>query len=88
MMLFIQNVLNFEGTLFKSFIFYIMLLFLSSSIKNVCQMLMTLGVGSRDVYKEDFEKPFLDQSADFYRVSRFISCFLSYVFSYFKITFN
>eukprot|EP00112_Aurelia_sp_Birch-Aquarium-sp1_P011658 Seg2450.2 transcript_id=Seg2450.2/GoldUCD/mRNA.D3Y31 product=Cullin-3 protein_id=Seg2450.2/GoldUCD/D3Y31 len=39
-----------------------------SSIKNVCQMLMTLGVGSRDVYKEDFEKPFLDQSADFYRL--------------------
>ena len=29
---------------------------------------MTLGVGSRDVYREDFEKPFLEQSADFYRV--------------------
>ncbi len=33
-------------------------------------MLMTLGIGSRDIYKEDFEQPFLDQSAEFYRVSR------------------
>lgn len=38
------------------------------AIKNVCQMLMTLGIGSRDVYKEDFEQPFLDQSAEFYRL--------------------
>lgn len=39
-----------------------------SAIKNICLMLMTLGVGSRDVYREDFEKPFLEQSADFYRM--------------------
>ena len=38
-------------------------------------MLMTLGIGSRDVYKEDFEQPFLDQSAEFYRVSMLSSWF-------------
>lgn len=32
-------------------------------------MLMVLGIDSRSVYMEDFERPFLDQSADFYRVS-------------------
>ena len=39
------------------------------AVKNACQMLMILGIDSRSVYEEDFEKPFLDQSADFYRVS-------------------
>jgi len=39
-----------------------------SAIKNACQMLMTLGIESRQVYSEDFEEPFLHQSADFYRV--------------------
>ena len=44
--------------------------------KNVCQMLMVrhphvhgrmvLGIDSRTVYEEDFERPFLQQSADFY----------------------
>eukprot|EP00794_Sanderia_malayensis_P011098 gene11098-12267_t len=38
------------------------------AIKNVCQMLMTLGIGARDIYKEDFETPFLEQSAEFYRL--------------------
>lgn len=38
-----------------------------SAIKNACQMLMTLGIESRSVYFEDFEEPFLAQSADFYR---------------------
>jgi cullin 3 len=37
------------------------------SIKNACQMLMTLGLDSRQVYYEDFEEPFLAQSAEFYR---------------------
>jgi len=37
------------------------------SIKNACQMLMTLGIDSRQVYYEDFEEPFLLQSAEFYR---------------------
>lgn len=31
-------------------------------------MLMTLGIESRSVYFEDFEEPFLQQSAEFYRV--------------------
>lgn len=38
------------------------------SIKNACQMLMVLGIKSRTVYEEDFEKPFLQQSAEFYKV--------------------
>lgn len=38
------------------------------ALKNACQMLMTLGIETRCVYEEDFEKPFLDQSADFYRM--------------------
>lgn len=96
-----QNVLLiFEDVLFTSFKvfdfaiskfdFNIVSLILSSSIKNVCQMLMTLGVGSRDVYKEDFEKPFLDQSADFYRVSPFDYFFLSFFrfHVFFRVTFN
>ena len=38
-------------------------------MKNACQMLMVLGIESRVVYQEDFEKPFLEQSAEFYMVS-------------------
>lgn len=38
------------------------------AIKNACQMLMVLGIGTRSVYEEDFERPFLQQSADFYRM--------------------
>ncbi|XP_023950431.1 cullin-3 [Bicyclus anynana] len=38
------------------------------AIRNVCQMLMVLGINSRSVYEEDFEKPFLLQSAEFYRM--------------------
>lgn len=37
-------------------------------MKNACQMLMVLGIDSRGVYEEDFEQPFLEQSAEFYRV--------------------
>ena len=37
-------------------------------MKNACQMLMSLGIDSRQVYAEDFETPFLSQSAEFYRV--------------------
>lgn len=37
------------------------------SIKAACQMLMVLGIDSRAVYEEDFERPFLAQSAEFYR---------------------
>lgn len=39
------------------------------AIKNACHMLMLLGINSRQVYEEDFERPFLQQSAEFYRVS-------------------
>lgn len=39
-----------------------------SAIKNACQMLMRLGINSRAVYEEDFERPFLLQSAEFYKV--------------------
>ncbi|XP_071582811.1 cullin-3-like isoform X2 [Temnothorax nylanderi] len=38
-----------------------------SAIKNACQMLMLLGINNRQVYEEEFEKPFLQQSAEFYR---------------------
>jgi len=37
-----------------------------SAIKNVCQMLMQLGIDSRSIYEEDFEAPFLSQSEEFY----------------------
>lgn len=38
------------------------------AVKNACQMLMLLGIGSRAVYEEDFEQPFLVQSAEFYKI--------------------
>ncbi len=38
-------------------------------MKNTCKMLMALGIGSREVYEEDFEKPLLTESREFYRVS-------------------
>lgn len=40
------------------------------SVRAACQMLMVLGIDSRAVYEEDFERPFLSQSAEFYRVSK------------------
>eukprot|EP01122_Echinamoeba_exundans_P003081 TRINITY_DN1322_c0_g1_i3.p1 TRINITY_DN1322_c0_g1~~TRINITY_DN1322_c0_g1_i3.p1 ORF type:complete len:767 (-),score=234.76 TRINITY_DN1322_c0_g1_i3:63-2363(-) len=39
-----------------------------SQLKSVTQMLVDLGISSRAVYEEDFEKPFLETSASFYRV--------------------
>ncbi|CAH1391853.1 cullin-3 isoform X2 [Halyomorpha halys] len=38
------------------------------SIKNASQMLVILGINSRSVYEEDFERPFLHQSAEFYKM--------------------
>lgn len=38
------------------------------AIKNACQMLIVLGIDSRWVYEEDFERPFLTQSASFYKM--------------------
>lgn len=37
-----------------------------SAIKNACKMLIELGVDSRVVFEEDFERPFLQESAEFY----------------------
>ncbi|KRZ66892.1 Cullin-3 [Trichinella papuae] len=37
------------------------------SVKNACLMLMALGIHARTVYEEDFENPFLQQSAEFFR---------------------
>ena len=40
------------------------------AVRAACQMLLQLGIHNpRQVYEEDFEKPFLIQSAEFYRVT-------------------
>ncbi|XP_074598196.1 cullin 3 isoform X2 [Brevipalpus obovatus] len=39
-----------------------------SHVRNACQMLINLGIESRNVYEEDFERPFLAQSAEFYQL--------------------
>lgn len=38
------------------------------AIRNACQMLMILGINTTSVYEEDFEKPFLEESAEFYKL--------------------
>ena len=43
-------------------------------MKDACQMLMSLGIDNRSVYAEDFETPFLQQSAEFYRVGIDLLC--------------
>jgi hypothetical protein len=43
------------------------------AVRNACQMLMELGIKSHSVYEEDFERPFLQQSAEFYRVIQAIN---------------
>lgn len=40
-----------------------------SVIENTWQMLISLGINSHQIYEEVFEKPFLQQRAEFYRVS-------------------
>jgi cullin 3 len=37
-------------------------------LKGIYQMLISLGMDSRSVYEEDFEKPFLKQLAEFYQL--------------------
>lgn len=37
-------------------------------------MLMILGIETRSVYEEDFEKPFLEESAEFYKVRMLKMC--------------
>ena len=39
------------------------------AIRNICHMLIVLGIGSREVYEDDFEILFLRQSSEFYKVS-------------------
>ena len=41
-------------------------------MKNICKMLMALGIGSREVYEDNFEKPLLAASREFYRVSGWV----------------
>jgi len=38
------------------------------AIKNTCEMLLALGIDSRSVYEDYFEKPFLEESAKFFKV--------------------
>lgn len=38
------------------------------AIKNTCEMLLALGIESRSVYEDYFEKPFLDESAEFFKL--------------------
>jgi len=46
------------------------------AIRNICHMLIVLGIGSREVYEEDFELRFLHESSEFYKVSSFLTrCF-------------
>ena len=64
---------------FALFFFFILLnsfaLFLFRiAIQKSCQMLMILGIDSRTVYEEVFEKPFLKESAEFYKVRMLDVC--------------
>lgn len=47
------------------------------AVKNTCSMLFILGIESRNVYEEDFEKHFLQQSAEFYKVQNNWSIFIN-----------
>jgi cullin 3 len=38
------------------------------AVSNACKMLMALGISKRDVYEDDFEKPFLRESREFFRM--------------------
>lgn len=38
------------------------------AVRHACQMLIELGIDSRAVYQEDFERPFLQESAEFYKL--------------------
>ena len=48
---------------------YVFLFIFRGSVKNTCKMLMALGLSTREVYEDDFEKPLLKESREFYRVS-------------------
>lgn len=38
------------------------------AIKNACQMLKSVGINSRSVYEDVFEKPLLEQTATFVKI--------------------
>uniref|UniRef100_H2ZJ76 Cullin family profile domain-containing protein n=1 Tax=Ciona savignyi TaxID=51511 RepID=H2ZJ76_CIOSA len=38
------------------------------AVRNTCMMLMTLSLNGRDVYEQEFEKGFLEQSSNFYQM--------------------
>ena len=46
------------------------------AIKNTCEMLLALGIESRSVYEDCFEKPFLDESAKLFKVRALLDIFL------------
>jgi cullin 3 len=48
------------------------------AIKNACEMLTELGINSKLVYEEYFERTFLQQSEEFCRVSRQKLCTTHY----------
>lgn len=54
------------------------------AIKNACQMLMILSIEGRSVYEEDFERPFLHQSAEFYKV---LNHFYNYSYFFSEVKF-
>ena len=56
--------------LFNSFALF----FFRMALKTSCQMLMILGIDSRTFYEEVFEKPFLEESAEFYKVRMLDVC--------------
>ena len=41
------------------------------TMKNMCQMLLELSLENNEVYQEDFERPLLKVSRQFYRVGLF-----------------
>lgn len=42
------------------------------TMKNMCQMLLELSIENNEVYQEDFERPLLKVSRQFYRVCLFL----------------
>lgn len=44
------------------------LFFFRGLVSAITHMLIDLGINSRTVYEDDFEKPFLETSANFYRL--------------------
>lgn len=42
------------------------------TMKNMCQMLLELSIENNEVYQEDFERPLLKVSRQFYRVGLFL----------------